>query len=157
MCHTFNGPSPESRDASDVPVSVIMVLARGHVGTAGPRSGSILARLVILDACVPRPGRSLLESGGLPDWPGSADDFGLGSGKSFPSYGAALLKRDSWDAIEDKHEVFFRESGASLSPFDFTSGMDMETEYTGQGRTCWTLLVTLVRARRDPFRAREET
>ena len=74
----------------------------------------MLARPVFLDACAPGPGRSLPESGGIPDGPGSANDFCSGSGKPFPSYAGALSEWDSWNAIEDEHEELPCESGARL-------------------------------------------
>ena len=88
----------------------------------------MLARPVFLDACAPGPGRSLPESGGILDGPGSADDFGSGSRKPFLSHGGVLSERESWDAIEDEHEELPCESGVRLRQLDFTGGMD-----TGDG------------------------
>ena len=87
-------------------------------GEPFPGFGSILAWPIFLLALALSPRRSLPESGGVPDRPGSADDLASGSGKPFPGYGGALLIWDSLDAIEHKAEAFPRESGAGLRLFD---------------------------------------
>ena len=83
---------------------------------------------VFLGALAPGPGRSLPESGGIADGPSFSDDFALGSGKPFPSYGGLFLAHDSLDAIEDEPEVSPWVSGARLRLLDFASGKD-----TGDG------------------------
>ena len=64
----------------------------------------MLARPVLMDACAVDPGRSLPESGSIPDGLGSADDCGAGSWKPFPKYGGVLSGRDLWNAIVNEHE-----------------------------------------------------
>ena len=132
----FMGPSPVVGDASDPPASVGRIISgpSPHEPELGvifklpdfsadidpgpresfPRSGSMLVRPVILDNCVPDPGRYLAESGVVPDGPGSANDYGAGSGKPFPKYGGVLSARDSWNAIDNEHEGPPCECGARL-------------------------------------------
>ena len=68
------------------------------------RSRSMLVRPVILDDCVPIPGRYLPESGVIPDGPGYANDCGTGSGEPTTRCAGVLSGWDAWNAIENEHE-----------------------------------------------------
>ena len=100
-----------------------------------PGSESVLVRPVILDHCVPDPGRYLPESAVVPDGPGSANDCGVGSGKAFPRYGGVLSARDSWNAIENEHERPPCEYGARLRILDCGDDIEMgdEVHWPGLG------------------------
>ena len=122
-----------------------------------PGPGSMSTRPVILDACAPDPGRSLPESGGMPDGLGSADDYGLGSGQPFPKYGGVLSGRDSWNAIENEHEGHPYDYAAPLRILDCNDDMDMEDGVHLPGLDVLKICVTMVRIRGDPLRVREES
>ena len=112
--------------------------------------------MVFLGALAPGPGRSLPESGGIPDGPIFADDFASGSGKPFPSYGGTLLAQDSLDSLRTNLRRLPGSPELGCAYLILLVVWIRETECPGwgqlAGRTCWTLLVALVRARRDPFR-----
>ena len=114
------------------------------------RGLGILTWPVFIGALEPGPGRSLPESGGIPDRPSFAHDFATVSGKSFPRYGGALLMLVSLDAIE--------EPGARLRVLDFASGKDTGDGVHWPESACWSDMLGIASnfgpGRKGSFRVR---
>ena len=93
-------PDPELGDTLDLP-DFSADIETGP-GESLPKSGSMLVRPVILDECVLNPRE--VSAGVVPDGPGSANDYGTGSGEPTPRCAVVLSERDAWNVIENEHE-----------------------------------------------------
>ena len=144
----LKGPSPAPGGTSDLPVSVRVVVSR----SAEPELGHTLGLPDFSGDIDPGPEEPFLRSGSILAWPVCWwPCFGIREALSELWRGV----RDSLDAIEENLKRFPGSPKLGCTYLIALVVWIRETECTGRGQTCWTLLVAFVRARRDPFRVRE--